>query len=111
MPEFHEGEYIIYQNGDSFEIGKIKRITDDGAFVYYHEGDTAAKTPFDCMHKLVNGFTVKETTLGGAAPETETLRRDLYQCRNELCLYCGKYKERHKGACEDCYWLNRGVSR
>lgn len=66
MEEFKAGEYIIYQNGDRFEIGKIKRITNDGAFVWYHEGETAAKTPFDCMHKLVNGFTIKATSLGGA---------------------------------------------
>ena len=66
MVEFKESEYIVYQNGERFEIGKIKRITNDGAFVWYHEGDTAAKTPFDCMHKLVNGFTIKATSLGGA---------------------------------------------
>ncbi|MBO6269428.1 MAG: hypothetical protein J6N19_09850 [Clostridium sp.] len=66
MVEFKEGEYIVYQNGERFEIGKIKRITNDGAFVWYHEGETAAKTPFDCMHKLVNGFTIKATSLGGA---------------------------------------------
>lgn len=64
-PGFKEGEYIIYQNGERYEIGRIKRITDDGAFVWYSEGETAAKTPFDCMHKLVNGFTIKNTTLGG----------------------------------------------
>ena len=66
MVEFKEGEYIVYQNGERFEIGKIKRITNGGAFVWYHEGETAAKTPFDCMHKLVNGFTIKATSLGGA---------------------------------------------
>lgn len=65
MSDFKPGELIIYRNGDRYEIGKIKRITHDGAFVWYHEGDTAAKTPFDCMHKLTNAFVVKETTLGG----------------------------------------------
>lgn len=59
------GELIIYQNGDRFEIGKIKRITEDGAFVWYHEGETAAKTPFDCMHKLVNGYVIEQESLGG----------------------------------------------
>lgn len=67
--EFKEGEYIIYQNGDSFEIGKIKRLTDDGAFVYYHDGDTAALTPFDCMHKIVNAYTIKNTSLGSEDKE------------------------------------------
>ena len=71
-PKFHEGELIIYQNGDSFEIGKIKRLTDAGAFVWYSEGDTAAKTPFEAMHKIVNGYTVKETSLGGQQSEGRT---------------------------------------
>lgn len=65
MKEFKEGELIIYQNGDRYEIGKIKRIVDDGAFVYYHSGDTASKTPFDCMHKLVNSYCITHTILGG----------------------------------------------
>ena len=64
-PGFKEGELIVYQNGDRFEIGKIKRITEDGAFVWYHEGETAAKTPFDCMHKLVNAYTILKNSLGG----------------------------------------------
>lgn len=65
MDEYREGELIIYQNGDRYEIGKIKRLTETGAFVWYSEGDTAAKTPYDCMHKITNGFTIKDTTLGG----------------------------------------------
>lgn len=62
---FKVGEYIIYVNGDRYEIGRIKRIVSDGAFVYYSEGSTAAKTPFDCMHKLVNSYLIKSTYLGG----------------------------------------------
>lgn len=65
MAEFHEGQYIIYKNGDRYEIGKIKRITQDGAFVWYSCGDTAAKTPFDCMHPIINDYVIGETGLGG----------------------------------------------
>ena len=65
MKDFKEGEYIIYQNGDRYEIGKIKRIVDDGAFVWYHDGETAAKTPFERMHKIVNEYVIGETSLGG----------------------------------------------
>lgn len=64
--DFQEGECIIYRNGDRYEIGKIKRIVSDGAFVWYTKGDTAAKTPFDCMHKLKNGYVIGETSLGGS---------------------------------------------
>lgn len=67
---FCEGELIIYQNGDRYEIGKIKRITDTGAFVYYSDGDTAAKTPFYCMHKLTNSYVVTNTSLGGVSGDS-----------------------------------------
>lgn len=66
---FKAGDLVIYRNGDRYEIGKIKRIVPDGAFVWYSEGDTAAKTPFDCMHPLNNAYTVKKTTLGGESCE------------------------------------------
>lgn len=62
--EFKVGEYIIYTNGDRFEIGKIKSLHDNGAFVMYHEGTTAAKTPYENMHKIINGYCIKETSIG-----------------------------------------------
>ena len=68
-PKFEPGEYIIYQNGSRYELGRIKSITDDGAFVYYSSGNTAAKTPLGCMHKLVNRYVIQETSLGGGADE------------------------------------------
>lgn len=65
MIDYKVGEYVIYTNGDRFEIGRIKSLTKTGAFVCYHEGETAAKTPYDCMHKLINEYTITTTTLGG----------------------------------------------
>lgn len=34
----------------------------------------------------------------------ETLKGDLKDCRNELCLRCGQYKTAHLGSCEGCRW-------
>lgn len=65
MDQFRVGEYIIYQNGDRYELGRIASLREDGAFVCYHEGETAAATPYSTMHKLTNGYTIKETTIGG----------------------------------------------
>ena len=62
---FYPGELIIYRNGDRYEIGKIKRITSDGAFVWYSSGETAAKTSFADMHKLTNAYCITKTMLGG----------------------------------------------
>lgn len=65
MSEFYEGEYIIYRNGEKYELGRITSLREDGAFVCYNEGETAAKTPYSHMHKLVNAYAVKATSLGG----------------------------------------------
>ena len=57
MERYEAGEAIIYQNGNSFEIGIVKRVCENGdCFVWYHTGDTAARTPNHCMHKLQNGY-------------------------------------------------------
>ena len=66
---FDVGELIIYRNGDRLEIGKIKRLVEGAAFVWYSNGETAAKTPYECMHKLTNRHVVSNTQLGGGQSE------------------------------------------
>lgn len=34
----------------------------------------------------------------------QILKRELDRARNELCLRCGKYHEKHLGACKDCHF-------
>lgn len=63
--DFNIGDYIVYVNGEQYELGRIKSLQDDGAFVAYHEGETVAKTPYDLMHKLINSYAIKESSLGG----------------------------------------------
>ncbi len=65
MNEYSIGEYIIYRNGEHYELGRIKSLRKDGAFVAYHEGETGEFTPYDYMHKLTNRYCIKYTTLGG----------------------------------------------
>ena len=36
------------------------------------------------------------------------LRNELKNCRNELCLKCGRYKEAHLGSCDDCRYRHGG---
>lgn len=31
---------------------------------------------------------------------------DFRDCRNELCLKCGAYTQKHNGACDGCRWRN-----
>lgn len=39
--------------------------------------------------------------------QIEKLAADRKDLINELCQYCGKYKQAHEGACDGCRW--RGV--
>ena len=65
MSDWKVGDYCIYHNGDKYELGRVKSVTDTGCFVAYHSGETGAKTPFDLMHPLVNDYCINDTTLGG----------------------------------------------
>ncbi len=57
MEKFKVGEVVLYQNGDCFELGIVKRVCDNGdCFVWYHTGDTAARTPSCYLHKLTNSY-------------------------------------------------------
>lgn len=56
-PEYIEGEPVIYQNGDKFELGIVKSICGhDEYFINYHTGDTAARTHARHLHKISNNY-------------------------------------------------------
>jgi hypothetical protein len=40
--------------------------------------------------------------------QMENFIRELKNCRDELCLKCGNYKDAHLGACDDCRYRNGG---
>lgn len=40
--------------------------------------------------------------------KVDRLQSELKNCRNELCLKCGWYKEAHIGACDDCRYRHGG---
>lgn len=37
----------------------------------------------------------------------EDAAEELSSCRNELCLHCGNYKQKHNGACDGCRWRDK----
>ncbi len=76
IDDFTVGEYIIYVNGNKYELGRIKSLHSDGAFVAYHEGETGAKTGYELMHKLINQYAIKDTTLGGEYFKEESKYED-----------------------------------
>ena len=40
----------------------------------------------------------------GLIDSCAALKRELKDCRNELCERCGNYREKHLGACDGCRW-------
>lgn len=53
--EFKEGDPVVYRNGDSLELGVVKRKMRDGVWaVWYSGGDTAAATPEGSLTPLSN---------------------------------------------------------
>ena len=67
--QFKEKEIVCFIGKDprgeiyDVEIGKIKRLCQDGAFVYYHTGSTAAKTNYNDLYKIKNAYAIGR--LGG----------------------------------------------
>lgn len=56
-PEYQVGEAVLYQNGDRFELGIIKSVCGNNEyFVWYHTGDTAARTHARHLHKISNEY-------------------------------------------------------
>ena len=43
-----------------------------------------------------------------AKADHDRLKSELRDCRNELCLRCGSYKQAHLGACDGCRWKDVG---
>lgn len=70
------GDLVIYKKRgcNSFEIGRaLKRNnTNDGWFIFYSRGETAANTPDDCIFPIDNkySFTV-DTDFGGQRAKNE----------------------------------------
>lgn len=70
------GDLVIYIPRDTqgkifkCEIGKIKRIDGDSAFVYFHSGETASKTNLSDLIKIENQSYIEVTSLGCAIVDT-----------------------------------------
>ena len=63
--ELSENDIIVYKRSDdSVQIGKVKRLTDKGAFVWYTTGDTTSLTPYNLLMKVENPYCI-DTFFGG----------------------------------------------
>ena len=46
-----------------------------------------------------------------ATPAYNEAVKELWNCRNELCLRCGKYERAYLGACNDCRYNDENMQR
>ena len=58
----------------------------------------------DAIQTAIAELTARILAFHSAEVELVAVKRELKDCRNELCLKCGDYKMRHKGACDGCRW-------
>lgn len=58
----------------------------------------------DPLYPLIEKYGIKSVIEAFTAADVVdgALFRD---CRNELCLKCGEYRLRYKGACDGCRWM------
>jgi hypothetical protein len=60
MNKFKENEVVLYQNGDIFELGVVKKVINRHShydyFVWYHIGNTTACTNERLLKKIINNY-------------------------------------------------------
>lgn len=67
------------------------------------------ETEFRKTRKELKEFYDRDVNLerafnSGLRAENKKLAADRKALINELCQYCGKYKQAHEGACDGCRW-------
>lgn len=58
----------------------------------------------DELKTAYNSISQLDASNNGLMVANENLAADRKALINELCQYCGKYKQAHKGACDGCRW-------
>ena len=56
------------------------------------------------IKKFYNGYDQLDASNSRLMAANEKLAADRKALINELCQYCGKYKQAHEGTCDGCKW-------
>ena len=83
-----------------------ERWGEDDVWVKEHDYVSAAHRLADYEDMGLTPGDIKEL-LDVAVSKTDKvlrLKEELHTMKNELCQYCGKYKQAHDGACDWCRW-------
>ena len=86
----------------------MDRLTFDGRFCDIAQctetpGGSFCEDGYCSQRKVWERLKQCEDT-GYTPEEIEKLAADRKALINELCQYCGKYKQAHAGACDGCKW-------
>lgn len=80
-----------------------------------YDGSVITELKYDENDNLVVNISTNEgsSTYGdrvfrGSLKELQDCLTKYRDCRNELCLLCGKYKNEHLGSCNDCKFKKEG---
>ena len=49
-----------------------------------------------------------KVTIQGLMEKCDRLAKEVRHARNELCYQCGRYRDAHNGACDDCRFRHGG---
>lgn len=60
------------------------------------------KEAINCLYKMLDK-QYKYKNVDDVYKELQEIKNCLRSCRNELCIYCGKYKTQSNW-CSDCKW-------
>lgn len=86
----------------------MERLTFDGSFCDIAQCTETPGGSFcedgDCSQRKVWERLKQYEDTGYTPEEIEKLAADRKALINELCQYCGKYKQAHEGACDGCRW-------
>ena len=69
-------------------------VNDNGQLLPGGKSDIETYVPFKAVEEMLKSIHAADVVPG----------RDFRDCRNELCLQCGQYRQRHLGACDGCRW-------
>ena len=88
---FKAGELVIYKCGTRVELGKIKSVKGLVAFVWFSEGDTAARCDVADLYHLSNAHMIRDTGFGKPRtwkddPATDK-QKAYIRAMQEYCIY------------------------
>ena len=86
------------------------KLGDEWLLNYNDIKDVIDNAPTVCNDNYSMGYQDGVRKVLSERPQGEIIK-ELWNCRNELCLKCERYKEAWNGACKDCRYNFANMKR